>query len=212
MMCSSSLADDLEPLVVDASVLINLRACTFGEQILTALPNNIAVPDIVVRELGRRSRQTVDESQFLEQLIMHQVVQPVVLDDAGWVVFENLTSGRRSLGDGEAATIAIATTGTYRPVIDDAKGRTQAEGLIPQRSAAWTLDLLVHPSVQNVLGGAGLIEALFLALRDGRMRIDEERCDAVVELIGVERALNCPSLPRFKARRELWNRPEPDYP
>lgn len=212
MMCSSSLADDLDPLVVDASVLINLRACKFGEQILTALPNNIAVPDIVVRELGRRSCQTVDESQFLEQLILRQVVRPVELDDAGWVVFENLTSGRRSLGDGEAATIAIASSGIYRPVIDDAKGRTQAADLLPQRSAVWTLDLLVHPNVQEVLGGAGLIEAVFLALRDGRMRIDEERCDSVVALIGVERALNCPSLPRFKARRELWNRAESNNP
>lgn len=206
MICSSSLADDLTPLVLDTSVLINLHACSLGEQILTAIPNTIVVPDIVVRELKHETSRINGEHQFLEDLLVRQKVRPVSLDDAGWAIFEKLTASPSSLGDGEAATIAIATTSAHRPVIDDAKGRKRTEALISKRTAAWSLDLLVHPKVREGLENDGYIEAIYLALREGRMRIDEERCDAIVELIGVERALHCPSLPGFKARRERWKR------
>lgn len=206
MICSSSLTDDLTPLVLDTSVLINLHACSFGEQILTAIPNAIAVPDIVVRELGHETSRINGEHRFLEGLLAQQTVKSVSLDDAGWAIFERLTTSRPSLGDGEAATIAIAATSARRPVIDDAKGRKWAQTLIGRRIAAWSIDLLIHPHVQEGLENDGYIEAVYLALREGRMRIDEERCDAIVELIGLERALKCPSLPGFKARRKRWKR------
>ncbi|PLX61433.1 DNA-binding protein [Sedimenticola selenatireducens] len=206
MTCSSSLADDLTPLVLDTSVLINLCACSLGEQILTAIPNAIAVPDIVARELGHETSRNNGEHQFLEGLLARKKVQQVSLDEAGWTIFERLTTSHSSLGDGEAATIAIATTSAHRPVIDDAKGRRSIEVLIGKRTAAWSLDLLLHPNVQERLENDSYIEAIYLALREGRMRIDEERCDIIVELIGVERALQCPSLPGFKARRERWKR------
>ncbi len=72
------------------------------------------------------------------------------------------------------------------------------------KAPAWSLDILVHPAVQSGLVGDGYIEAVYLALREGRMRIDEERCDAVVQLIGFERAITCNSLPGFKKRRSSW--------
>lgn len=204
MICLSSLADDRAPLVLDTSVLINLHACTVGEQILAAIPNDIAVPDIVVRELGHETSRINGERQFLADLLARQQVRQLALDDEGWAVFEKLTTSRPSLGDGEAATIAIAATSAHQPVIDDAKGRKRTEALLRNKSAAWSLDLLAHPCVQEGLGYAGCIQAVYLALKEGRMRIDEERCDAVVKLIGVERALQCPSLPGFKARRKGW--------
>jgi len=206
MICSSSLADDLTPLVLDTSVLINLHACSLGEQILTAIPNAIVVPDIVIEELEHETSRINGEHQFLESLLAQQKVRPMPLDDAGWTIFEKLTTSRPSLGDGEAATIAIATISAHRPIIDDAKGRKRTEALIGERTAAWSLDLLVHPTVQEALENDSYIEAIYLALREGRMRIDEERCDAIVELIGLERALKCPSLPGFKTRRERWLR------
>lgn len=204
MTCSSSLADDLTPLVLDTSVLINLHACSHGAAILSAIPNEIAVPDIVVRELGHETSRINGEHQFLQDLIARKVVQSASLDDAGWRIFEKLTTSAPSLGDGEAATIALAATGSLRPVMDDGKGRKSAETLVKERSAAWSLDLLVHPNVRAGLPDDGYVEAVYLALREGRMRIDEGRCDAVVKLIGVERALGCTSLPGFKARRKSW--------
>ena len=204
MTCSSFLADDLTPLVLDTSVLINLHACSYGEQILAAIPNSLAVPEIVVRELEHETSRTNGEHQFLANLIAQQQVRQVPLDKPGWQIFEKLTSAKPSLGDGEAATIAIAATGHFRPVIDDAKGRRSVELMMSKNAAAWSLDLLVHPAVQESLGNDTYIEAVYLALRDGRMRIDGGQCDAVVELIGIPRASNCPSLPGFKALHNLW--------
>jgi predicted nucleic acid-binding protein len=206
MICSSSLADDLTPLVLDTSVLINLHACSLGEEILTAIPNSIAVPDFVIRELGHESSRNNGAYEFIERLLERRKVRPVSLDGHGWDVFEKLTTHSPSLGDGEAATIAIATSSAHLPVIDDAKGRKCTAALIGEIAAAWSLDLLVHPRVQQGLENDGYIEAVFLALREGRMRIDEKRCDAIVALIGMERALQCPSLPGFKTRCEHWKR------
>lgn len=203
MTCSSFLADDLSPLILDTSVLINLHACSYGEQILAAIPNALAVSDIVVRELEHETSRTNGEHQFLANLIARQQVRQVPLDNSGWQIFEKLTTARPSLGDGEAATIAIAATGHFRPVIDDAKGRRSVELMMSKNAAAWSLDLLVHPAVQESLGDA-YIEAVYLALRDGRMRIDGGQCDAVVQLIGIARASNCPSLPGYKALHNLW--------
>jgi predicted nucleic acid-binding protein len=206
MTCSSFLADDLTPLILDTSVLINLHACSYGEQILAAIPNAFAVSDIVVRELEHETSRTNGEHRFLANLIARQQVRQVALDDSGWQIFEKLTTAKPSLGDGEAATIAIAATGHFRPVIDDAKGQRSAELHLSKNAAAWSLDLLVHPAVQERLGNDAYVEAVYLALRDGRMRIDGKQCDAVVELIGIQRASNCPSLPGFKSLQNLWRR------
>lgn len=205
MICSSSLADDPIPLVLDTSVLINLHACSFGEKILAAIPNVIVVPEIVRKELGHETSRINGEHRFLEDLLTRQQIHLSSLDDDGWAIFEKLTTTSPSLGDGEAATIATAAINAYRPVIDDAKGRKRALEL-SQITAAWSLDLLIHPDVRDGLENEGYIEAVYLALRDGRMRIDEERCDSVVRLIGTARALQCPSLPGFKARREHWEK------
>ena len=62
----------------------------------------------------------------------------------------------------------------------------------------------MHPAVQIELVGDGYIEAVYLALREGRMRIDDERCEAVARLIGFERAVACNSLPGFKSRKGSW--------
>lgn len=205
MTCLSSLTDDLTtPLVPDTSVLINLHACSFGEQILRAIPNDIVVPEIVVRELENETSYANGENGFIERLIVAKVVKVLELNDSANDVFETLISGSGSLDDGEAATIAVAAASGFRPVIDERKGRARAGDLMNGQAIAWSLDLLVHPAVQAALPNHGHIEAVHLALREGRMRIDEDRCEAVATLIGLERALNCASLPNYKVRKQRW--------
>lgn len=207
MICSSSLADDLSALILDTSVIINLHACSIGDQIIAAIPNDIAVPDIVVQELQHETGRANGEHRFLQDLIALKRVRSLPLSDAAWLVFERLTTATSSLGDGEAATIALAATSGFRPVIDDVKGRKAAELLIRGIAPAWSLDVLLHPEVRNEVGVSASHDAIYNALRIGRMRIDDERCDAVVELIGVERAITCTSLPGYKVRREAWKTP-----
>lgn len=204
MTCLSSLSDTLTPLVPDTSVLINLHACTFGEQILRAIPNEIILPDRVVVELNHETSHANGENGFIQRLITQEVVKVVQLDDRGYQIYESLIRGPGSLDDGEAATIALAVAQSFMPVVDERKGRARAKALMNGQAPAWSLDLLVHPAVQSGLSHGGYIEAVYLALREGRMRIDKDRCNAVIELIGIERAIDCESLPGFTARRASW--------
>lgn len=204
MTCSSSLSDTRTPLVPDTSVLINLHACTFGERVLRAIPNDIVLPETVVAELNHETSHANGENGFIQRLISEHLVKVVQMDDVAARLFETMIRSPGSLDDGEAATIAVAVSKGFLPIIDDRKGRGRAQSLMNGQAPAWSLDLLVHPAVQADLAGDGYIEAVYLALREGRMRIDEERCEAVARLIGFERALACNSLPGFKQRKSSW--------
>jgi len=204
MTYSTSLADDLTPLVLDTSVLINLHASQCGARILSALPHEILVPEIVALELEHETSKKNGEFQFIQELVAAQNVRLIALDNREYDVFQSLVSGSPSLDDGEAATIAIAACRGYQPVIDERKGRQQAQAHIPDKQPRWSLDLFRRPETTAKLGLALSIDALYRALRDGRMRIHESHCDDVVSLIGVQRALNCKSLPGYKVRRQGW--------
>jgi len=204
MTCLSSLSDTLIPLVPDTSVLINLHACTFGEQVLRAIPNDIVLTETVVTELNHETSHANGENGFIQRLISENVVKVVQMDDAAARLFETMIRSPGSLDDGEAATIAVAVSQGFLPVVDERKGRARSQDLMDGQAPAWSLDLLVHPAVQIELVGDGYIEAVYLALREGRMRIDDERCEAVARLIGFERAVACNSLPGFKSRKGSW--------
>lgn len=206
MTCLSSLKDDRTPLVLDTSVLINLHACSYGEQILRAIPNDVIVPEMVVAELNHETSHANGDNGFIQHLISQQTVKVIELDENAYQIYERLIFGAGSLDDGEAAAIAVAASMGVLPVIDERKGRTRAKALINGKVAAWSLDLIAHPVIQATLPKTHFIDAVHFALRDGRMRIDEQSCDAVVALLGAERALECSCLPGFKFRRVSWMR------
>jgi predicted nucleic acid-binding protein len=182
MTFSSSLVNDPRPLVLDTSVLINLHACTYGERILAAIPNGIRVPQIVAGELEHETSRKNGEHNFLRRLINRDKVTVADMTDKEYELFAKLTSGSCSLDDGEAATIAIAAGRNLRPIIDEKKGRCRAATLMAGREPNWSLDLLRHPLVLQNLGDAHAADALYLALRDGRMRIPVKYSGYVVDL------------------------------
>jgi len=204
MTYSISRADDMMPLVLDTSVLINLYASKHGGRILSSLPNDVLVPEIVASELEHETSKNNGEHQFIHDLVATRKVRIVALDEREYEVFANLVSGSSSLDDGEAATIAAATFRNCRPIIDERKGRQRAQEHVPEKQPGWSLDLFRHPNVVEELGVELSIEALYFALRYGRMRIQEAHCDDVVRLIGVQRALECSCLPGYKLRRQQW--------
>lgn len=204
MTCSISLIDNMTPLVLDTSVLINLHASTHGSRILSSMPNDILVPEIVVSELEHETSKNNGEHQFIHDLVATKKVSIVALDECEYAVFESLVSGNPSLDDGEAATIATATIRGCQPIIDERKGRQRAEEFFPVNQLGWSLDLFRHPKVVAELGVTLSTEALYFALYYGRMRIQEAHCDNVVSIIGVQRALECKCLPGYKFRRPQW--------
>ncbi|MBI1274456.1 DNA-binding protein [bacterium] len=200
----SSLIKDASTLVLDTSVLINLHASTYGARILAALPNHALVPEIVAAELEHETSKANGEHKFISELIASQKVQIVILNDQELEIYTKLMSASPSLGDGEASTLAIAACRNLLPVIDERKGRSQVQAYCAGKVACWSLDLFQHPLVLESLGKMAATEALYMALREGRMRIHEDHCDHVVGLIGSRRALDCNSLPGYKIRRQQW--------
>ncbi|WP_457155372.1 DNA-binding protein [Mesorhizobium sp. P5_C1] len=198
MTFSSSLADDRRPLVLDTSVLINLHACTYGERVLTAIANGIVVSEIVAGELEHETGRKNGDHSFLHGLIAWGKVTVVGMTDREFELFATLTAGSPSLDDGEAATISIAASRRFRAVIDERKGRARAASLMNGEEPGWSLDLLRHPRVLQSLDELQATDAVYLALRHGRMRIPAQCGDYVVELIGRTRALECSCLPNFR--------------
>ena len=200
MSCLSSLIDIVDPLVLDTSVLIDLRACKYGERILMAIPNDIIVPEIVAEELEHETNRRNGERGFLHRLVRGGIVTLANMTDAEFEIFHEITSTSPSLDDGEAATIAVAAARYLLPVIDERKGAVRSGPLLEARVPAWSLDLFLHPTAIADLGNQSSIEALYLALRDGCMRIPLERTESVIALIGTERSRNCTCLPGYRDR------------
>lgn len=185
-------------LIVDTSVIINLRASRVGDEIIKALPNDLLISDVVLRELRHPTSRESGEAAFVDGLIGRGLLEVVEMLEDELEAFVRLVSEHRSLGDGEAATIACAAKRGLDAALDDRKGRDVARGLDASIGLVWTVDLLLAAQVMRSLGIEECIDAVFLALRDGRMRIHEHYLDRVMDLIGVERARECRSLPGYR--------------
>lgn len=200
MAYSSLLTDNRKTLILDTSVLINLHACRYGDEILSAIPNNIVVADVAAIELNHETSRRQGEHDFLHQMVRVGTVAILKLTEAEYRVFYELTSISPSLDDGEAATIAVAASRQVFPVIDERRGRTRAAILMNGQEPGWSLDLFRHPAVASALGLKACADALYLALRDGRMRIPAKEAESVIELLGDERSRHCTCLPRYRER------------
>jgi predicted nucleic acid-binding protein len=198
MGLSTVLTDPAVPLVADASTIINLIATGSAADILSALPNRVVVVDHVPAELetGRpRGRVACDG---LKALVAGGMIEIVALPDSAAAHYENLVIGAaaETLDDGEAATIAYALAVTASPLVDERKATRLCAERFPHLRVACTVDVLVHPEVQQRLGLEVLRESVFRALQDAQMGVLPQHLDWIVEVIGRERAALCPSLPQ----------------
>lgn len=193
-----SLGNPSMPIVVDTSVSINVNATGCATEILAALPHDVLMVDIVSHELtdGRcRGRTDADHTSALIEAGLVKIVR---LGKTGLFHFEQLVSGsaERTMDDGEAATIAFAIEAQAIVLIDERKATRICAERFEDLLVASTVDLFVHPDVQRALGQEALTEAVFSALLKARMSVQPHHLDWVVELIGVERARQCFSLPK----------------
>lgn len=185
------------PLVLDASVAINLNATGNASRILGAIPNAIVIVDVVARELeaGRLKGRT--DADMVAALVVsgRAQLESLSADCEGNFLAMVSGSGATTLDDGEAATIAWAVANGGIPVIDEKKGLAIGQDRFSLPMAT-TTDLLVHELVLAELGAVELAESVFNALTRARMRVQERHIPWVVKTIGQERAALCTSLPR----------------
>jgi predicted nucleic acid-binding protein len=197
----SCLNDTSGLLIADASVAINLNATGCPADILHALPYRVALVNIVRSELELGRERGRRDAELTQALIESKHLELVGLGETGLEHFEELVVGSAAdtLDDGEAATLAYALEVGATAVIDERKALRICASRYSGLLTASSLDLFGHPEVLKALGEARLAEAVFGALREARMRVTDPHLVWVVELIGRERAFQCPSLPR-KAR------------
>jgi predicted nucleic acid-binding protein len=196
------LSDSSLPLVLDASVIINLNATGCAEQILQAITNPIFFVDEVVDEIERGLSQGHKDVEFIHNLERSKRGAKVSLTPDCEGIFISLVAGSTlsTLDDGEAATIAWALHAGAIPIIDERKGISICQQRFPELRLATTLDLFRHASLKTHFNPSKLADAVFNALIGARMRVHNEHLDWVVDLIGQDRANICISLPRSHRR------------
>jgi predicted nucleic acid-binding protein len=191
------LTDPAAIVAADASTVINLNATGCAREIIQAIPNKVVVLDAVASELHEGRRRGRRDADLLGELVTARVVEVVELDDDSGIHFEKLVVGAAAmtLDDGEAATIAYAVSHRGIAVIDERKATRLCAEMFPALQVGCTGDILAHTSVRRTLGKEKLADAVFKALRDGRMRVLPQHIEWVLDLIGTDRAAECASLP-----------------
>ncbi|WP_250525238.1 hypothetical protein [Caballeronia sp. GAWG2-1] len=203
MTFSSCLTDQDEVLVLDASVIINLLATGHARGILNALHARLLVTEHVVREIGRGAANSRREFDLLSKLTDEQVLKVTELSALSLESFFDVVSGSTStsLGDGEAATLALAHCNGFSAAIDEKKATRIAGARFGSLKLLTTVDILAYESVRDAIGHQVLADATYQALRIARMQVWEHQFDWVVQLIGLENAAACPSLKRHMRRK-----------
>lgn len=203
MTFSSCLSEADHRLVLDASVLINVLATGHSIGVLEALRRPVVVPDVVIREIEDGERPDRRQLQLLDGLIRGQVIEVATLGDDALGIFAGLVSGHasESLGDGEAATIALAVMGNASAVIDEKKATKLCATRYPDLRMASTVDLLGHDAVEVAIGRTTLATATLAALTGARMQVRSHQFDWVAALIGPEGVAQCSSLRRLAKAR-----------
>ncbi len=198
MSLPSCLADPRIPIVVDASVVINLNATACAAAILQCLPNPFRVTTNVFAELSQGEQSGHDDAAKLRKLTDQGAFRIVRLGDPENETYRSLIEGRAAdtLDDGEAATIAYAVKNHAIALIDERKATRLCSQRFPSLVIVSTVDLLLHPEVAVELGERGQRDAVLAALLEARMSVPQEHIGRVVNLIGSEQAASCPSLPR----------------
>lgn len=192
------LLDPSKPLVLDASVAINLNATGNGIRILDAIPNPVVLLDSVSRELEAGRARGRSDAELVSTLVAAGSAEIVSLcgECEGNFLAMVCGSGSATLDDGEAATIAWAVAHGGIPIIDERKGLAICQERFPSVHAKTTTDIFSHDRVLAELGRDKLGDAIFNALIGARMRVQDRYIPWVIDMIGPARAQLCHSLPQ----------------
>lgn len=163
--------DRFAGLVVDTSIWINLLATQRIWQIIECLPISCATPEQVICEVLRdpisHNLYPVDDHPLRGRADIEIVtLQGQSLDLFFELVVHDAIS---NLGDGEAASIAIAATRGWAVALDERKARRLVRERFPEVQLISSFELLRLPVVERALGIENRRMAAANAERYGRM-------------------------------------------
>lgn len=189
--------DSATLVVIDTSAVINLNASGYAQEIVKSISGRIVAVHAVLDELRTGTSCGRQDAHLLEELVSGGFIDLVELGDEAELHFEKLVNGPAiaTLDDGEAATISYAISANGIAIVDERKANRICAEQFQALRVGCTVDLFASTQVQQSLGREVLAEAVFNALRRGRMRVFSRDLAWVVDLIGVDRAAACRSLP-----------------
>jgi predicted nucleic acid-binding protein len=149
-------------------------------------------------ELDAGKRRGCEDADCFRELIDEGLVEVVAPGDIANQHFEELVIGpaTETLDDGEAATIACAIEHKGIAILDERKANGICARKYPDLLTGCTVDLFAHPEVYRKLGEENLALSVLNALTEARMRVLPHYIDWVINLIGLEQAARCNSLPK----------------
>lgn len=200
MTLLNCLASGDKSVIIDTSVAINLNGTQFSEGIIKAFNARFLMMEIAYGELT----PGYNDANLVGNLSERGLLDVAPLCPEGEKVFLKLVSGQASktLDDGEAATIAFAHMTGSIAAIDERKATALCGKDYPSLGLVSTIDILSHPNVLNALGEKNLAEAVYNALKFARMRVSDDKVDWVLQVIGIDKAMECSSLSKV-ARQNL---------
>jgi predicted nucleic acid-binding protein len=183
-------------LVLDTSVVLNLLACGATTRVLENIDARFIVPSQVVREVSKEPTGTDLPNGTFADLVQRKLIFEHRLEGDALRTFIDLASAQPpdGLGDGEAATIALAEELACEAVIDERKATRIATLRRPAMSVLSTVDLFHNFHEHSSVERQDVSDCVYNALRNARMRVPSRSGDWVVSLIGIERARECSSL------------------
>jgi hypothetical protein len=154
------------------------------------------VDEVALREVTIDPFSRKDPAEVLFGLRKNGLIEVISMESEAYDLFIGLTGGDPpdDLDDGEAATLAQAAFGNYVAVIDERKA-TRIAGLhFPGVALLNSLDLLTSRDLLLQNGRDAIADVVYLALRYARMRVAPSERQWIFDLLGDDRARECPSL------------------
>lgn len=192
-------------LVLDASCAINLLGTGAAESVLGTVPSVVLIEKHPFREVRRHPIQGRDHTSELNSLQRKGLLEVVSLSEAGNRIFRESgeTSLALELDDGEAATIAYAVSEgeCSVPVIDERKATRLFKERWSGQPIIDTVTLFQMLVRHERLSLQVAEDAVHSALVHARMQVAPGMRLWVVDLIGLERASECPSLGPYRFLR-----------
>lgn len=154
------------------------------------------VDEIALREVTIDPFSGKSPTAVLSDLRQSGLIKVISMGNEAYEMFIGLTGGDPpdDLDDGEAATLAQAAFGNHVAVIDERKAIRVSGIQFPELELLNSLDLLTSQELLQQNGRDAIVEFVHLALRNARMRVPPSERPWIVNLLGDDRARECPSL------------------